>query len=117
MVSPVWYNIRRVGPAKYSLSGEHDVDVPWMIEVRGHDSRGEKIGRILPRFAVDGWDRAAYQELMESRESAEELTKIIVEQVMYLTLTLSLSNVLTIGNMNSMELYWKLLFLIILKDF
>jgi len=83
MVSPVWYNIRRIDTAMYDLTGEHDVDIPWMEEVRGHDSRGEIIGRILPRFTVDGWDRTAYQELMGNKEAEEALTKLIVEQITY----------------------------------
>lgn len=81
MVSPVWYNIRRVGVAKYELSGEHDVDVSWMHEVRGHDSQGEIVGRILPRFAVDQWDREAYQELMTNEDAVKGLTRIIIDQI------------------------------------
>lgn len=81
MVSPVWYNIRRVGVAKYELSGEHDVDVSWMHEVRGRDSEGEIVGRILPRFAVDQWDREAYQELMTNDHAVKILTRIIIDQI------------------------------------
>ena len=81
MVSPVWYNILRVDVGMYDLTGEHDVDVNWMTEVRGRDSREETIGRILPRFAVDGWDNVAYQELLESQAAAEDIVRKIVEQV------------------------------------
>ena len=81
MVSPVWYNIRRIDTGMYDLSGEHDVDISWMEDVRSHDSRNERVGRILPRFAVEGWDKAAYQELMENKEAGDEITRIIVEQV------------------------------------
>ena len=52
-----------------------------MTEVRGRDSREETIGRILPRFAVDGWDNVAYQELLESQAAAEDIVRKIVEQV------------------------------------
>ena len=83
MVSPVWYNIRRTGEGKYELGGEHDVDVNWMKEVRGKDSRGEIVGRILPRFSVEQWDKNAYQELAENVEAAKALIKLIVEQVTY----------------------------------
>lgn len=86
MVSPVWYNIRRTGETTYELKGEHDVDVNWMNEVRGKDSRGETVGRILPRFAVEAWDQNAYQELAQNIEAAKTLVKIIVEQVTYLLL-------------------------------
>ena len=86
MVSPVWYNIRRIGTAKYEISGEHDVDVSWMQEVRGHDSGGEIVGRILPRFAVDQWDKQAYQELISNKDAIEELARIILEQVRYFPL-------------------------------
>jgi hypothetical protein len=81
MVSPVWYTIRRVGDAMYDLRGEHDVDVSWMQQVHGKDSRGDTVGRILPRFTVEGWDQAAYQELAGNIEAVEELIRIIVEQV------------------------------------
>ena len=81
MVSPVWYNIRRTGVAKYQLGGEHDVDVNWMNEVRGNDSRGEIVGRILPRFSVEEWDTNAYKELAENVDAAKALVEIIVEQV------------------------------------
>lgn len=81
MVSPVWYTIRRVGEAMYDVSGEHDVDAGWMEEVRGKDSRGDTIGRILPRFTVEGWDQAAYQELASNLEASEELVRIIIQQV------------------------------------
>ena len=83
MVSPVWFTIRRVGEAMYDVRGEHDVDVSWMQEVRGKDSREETIGRILPRFTVEGWDQAAYQELLANPEAVEELTRVIIEQVKY----------------------------------
>ena len=83
MVSPVWYNIRRTGEATYELKGEHDVDVNWMNEVRGTDSRGETVGRILPRFAVEQWDQTAYQELAQNVEAGKTLVGIIIEQVMY----------------------------------
>ena len=83
MVSPVWYNIRRIDSGVYDLSGEHDVDISWMEDVRSHDSRNERVGRILPRFAVEGWDKAAYQELMENKEAGDEITRIIVQQVTY----------------------------------
>lgn len=83
MVAPVWYTIRRVGEAMYDIRGEHDVDESWIQEVRGKDSRGDTVGRILPRFTVEGWDQAAYQELMENLDAAEELTRMIVEQVKY----------------------------------
>jgi len=83
MVSPVWFTIRRVGEAMYDIRGEHDVDVAWMQEVRGKDSRGEAVGRILPRFTVEGWDQAAYQELLGNPEAVEELTRVIIEQVEY----------------------------------
>lgn len=83
MVSPVWYNIRRVGPSKYEFSGEHDVDKEWMEDVRGVDAEGNTVGRILPRFAVDYWDREAYEELVTSAIAQEELTRGIIEQVKY----------------------------------
>jgi hypothetical protein len=83
MVSPVWYNIRRVGVAQYTLSGEHDVDMGWIDEVRNQDDQGEIVGRILPRFAVEGWDRDAYAELIAVADAEKELTKVIVEQVTY----------------------------------
>jgi hypothetical protein len=85
MVSPVWYNIRRVGIAQYHVSGEHDVDVNWMNEVRATDSRGDIVGRILPRFAVEGWDREAYQELATNVVAQTEFTKLIVQQIKYLS--------------------------------
>jgi hypothetical protein len=84
MVSPVWYNIRRVGVAKYTVSGEHDVDVGWMEEVRGKDDQGHIVGRILPRFAVEGWDRDAYAELISNVEAKEELARVIIEQISYI---------------------------------
>jgi hypothetical protein len=80
-VSPVWYNIRRVGVGKYELSGEHDVDKGWMEDVRGFDANGKVVGRILPRFAVDRWDNTAVQELAQNKEAGEELKRIILEQV------------------------------------
>jgi hypothetical protein len=83
MVSPVWFNIRRVGVAEYQVSGEHDVDVGWMEEVRGTDSRGEPIGRILPRFALEGWNKEAYQELASEQTAQTELVRVLVEQVRY----------------------------------
>lgn len=83
MVSPVWYNIRRVGVGKYELSGEHDVDTGWIEDVRGFDSEGKVVGRILPRFAAERWDNIAIQELAQSKEAGEELKRIIVEQVTY----------------------------------
>ena len=83
MVSPVWYNIRRVGFVQYELSGEHDVDIDWMEEVRGTDSRGEIIGRILPRFTVDGWGQEAYQGLSSNPTAQTELIRLIVGQVKY----------------------------------
>jgi hypothetical protein len=83
MVSPVWYNIRRIDTAMYVLTGEHDVDISWMEEVRGNDSRGEIIGRILPRFTMDGSDKTAYKELIGNKEAEEELIKLILQQIMY----------------------------------
>jgi len=83
MVSPVWYNIRRTGEGKYELGGEHDVDMNWMKDVRGKDSRGEIVGRILPRFSVEQWDKNAYQELAENVEAAKTLITLIIEQVTY----------------------------------
>lgn len=83
MISPVWYNIRRVGVGKYHLTGEHDVDSSWMYEVRGMDSKGELVGRILPRFAVEGWDKDAYEEIIKSQAAQEEFTRVIIEQIMY----------------------------------
>lgn len=88
MVSPVWYIIRRVGVAQYTLSGEHDVDMGWIDEVRSQDDQGEIVGRILPRFAVEGWDRDAYAELISNVDAEKELIKIIVEQVTYTILSL-----------------------------
>ena len=85
MVSPVWYNIRHTGVGKYQVAGEHDVDVLWMEEVRGRDSRGEIIGRILPRFTVEGWDKNAYQELIQDPDAGKELIRVIIEQVEYLS--------------------------------
>lgn len=84
MISPVWYNIRRIDAGMYDLKGEHDVDIPWMKEIRGQDSTGAVVGRILPRFTVEGWDKTAYQELISNKEAGEELTRIILEQVTYL---------------------------------
>jgi hypothetical protein len=89
MVSPVWYNIRRIDTAMYDLTGEHDVDIPWMEEVRGNDSTGDIIGRILPRFTMDGSDRTAYVELIGNKEAEEELTKLILQQIMYIPLCVS----------------------------
>jgi hypothetical protein len=83
MVSPVWYNIRRVGPSKYELTGEHDVDKSWMEQVRSTDTEGHIVGRILPRFAVEHWDRDAYEELITSPSAQEELIRIIIAQVKY----------------------------------
>ena len=87
MISPVWYNIRRTGVEKYSLTGEHDVDRSWMEEVRSTDSAGEVVGRILPRFAVEGWDKDAYEEIITSQSAKEELTRIILEQITYFPVT------------------------------
>ena len=86
MVSPVWYTIRRMGDAMYDLHGEHDVDKSWMEDVRTTDSQGNIVGRILPRFTVEGWDQAAYQELAGNPEAGEELTRIIIDQVKYQSL-------------------------------
>lgn len=83
MVSPVWYNIRRVGPSNYEITGEHDVDKSWMEEVRSTDTEGNIVGRILPRFAVEQWDRDAYEELIASASAQEELARIIIAQVKY----------------------------------
>lgn len=66
------------------MSGEHDVDKSWMEEVRSEDSEGNTVGRILPRFAVEQWDRDAYEELVTNISAQEALTKIIIEQVKYL---------------------------------
>ena len=83
MVSPVWYNIRRVGPSSYEITGEHDVDKSWMEQVRSTDAEGNLVGRILPRFAVEYWDRDAYEELITNVSAQEALTRIIIEQVEY----------------------------------
>ena len=113
MVSPVWYNIRRIDTGMYDLSGEHDVDISWMEDVRAHDSRNERVGRILPRFAVEAWDKAAYQELMDNKEAGEEITRIIVQQIMYSPL----HDPVDLENMTLMGLLWKWLFLSISRDF
>jgi hypothetical protein len=84
MISPVWYNIRRVGPQQYLLQGEHDVDVGWMNDVRGTDSRGEKVGRIVPRFAADGWDKDAYEEVITHTSAQEQLVNMIIAQIQLL---------------------------------
>jgi hypothetical protein len=83
MVSPVWYNIRRIGPAKYVLAGEHDVDKAWMKEVRGVDSNGDRVGRILPRFVVEGWDAKAYHELATVKDAEKEIIRLLLEQIKY----------------------------------
>ena len=118
MVSPVWYNIRRTGVAEYTLTGEHDVDKSWMKEVRGIDSNGKPIGRILPRFAVEGWDKQAYQELMTNLQAQDRLYDLLVEQVEYLPyspVSAILSMVLVlcwdVGNMILMGWFWKWAFL------
>jgi hypothetical protein len=108
MVSPVWYTIRRVGEAMYDLRGEHDVDASWMEEVRGEDSRGDKIGRIMPRFSVEGWDQAAYQELASNLEAVEELIHLIIDQVKYRPNPFA--RLMRGGNMGLMGLLWNLLF-------
>jgi hypothetical protein len=83
MVSPVWFNVRHVGVGQYEVFGEHDIDVGWMEDVRATDSRGEVVGRILPRFALEGWNKEAYQELVAERTAQTELVRVIVEQVRY----------------------------------
>jgi len=112
MVAPVWYNIRRTGEGKYELGGEHDVDVNWMKEVRGEDSRGDIVGRILPRFSVEQWDKNAYQELAETVEAAKTLINLIVEQVTYGPFYTKLMG----GNTSLMGLLWRLLFRIISRS-
>jgi hypothetical protein len=83
MVSPVWYNIRRVGKERYHITGEHDVDSSWMEQVRSADSRGETVGRILPRFTAEAWDKDAYEEILTSPSAMKEFTNIVVEQITY----------------------------------
>jgi hypothetical protein len=102
MVSPVWYNIRRVGVGEYIITGEHDVDVSWMKEVKTHDLRGDVVGRILPRFTFEGWDKSAYQELSQSNEAMNEIIRMIIEQVKY---TPHSGSVLIAGNMDMMGLF------------
>jgi hypothetical protein len=83
MVSPVWFVIHRVDVGKYQVGGDHDVDISWMEEVRGKDSRGDVVGRILPRYGLGGWDRDAYQELLGGPEAQQELIRIVVDHVKY----------------------------------
>lgn len=83
MVSPVWYNIRRVGQGTYTLTGEHDVDISWMKQVRSKDSQGDTVGRILPRFAAEAWDKEAYEEIITNQSALQELTNLILAQITY----------------------------------
>jgi hypothetical protein len=107
MVSPVWYNIRRTGTGKYRIDGEHDVDQGWMREVRYETPGGQVMGRILPRFTADGWDKDAYEEIIKSESAKEEFTRMILEQI---TCRLHCVVRLIAGNTITTALSWNLRF-------
>ncbi|ENN71137.1 hypothetical protein HUJ04_007583 [Dendroctonus ponderosae] len=76
-ISPVWLQIRRTGPRKYEVTGTHDIDKQWVIDVK--NAGRERKTKVVPRVLFDGWTAADYQALFSDPEEAATLTETLVQ--------------------------------------
>ena len=60
-VSPVWLSIRRTGIERYIVEGQHDIDRPWLEEVKAKNPAV----RIVPRIIFEKWSTEDTHALFE----------------------------------------------------
>ncbi|KAI8800521.1 chitinase domain-containing protein 1 [Cladochytrium replicatum] len=80
-ISPVWYTVRPNGES-YVLHGSHDVDQPWISEVRGDP----QVAHIVPRFQMDAWTQEDFVTLLidqtpKGNAARSNLVSIIASEV------------------------------------
>ncbi|KAL6069933.1 Chitinase domain-containing protein 1 [Balamuthia mandrillaris] len=77
-VCPVWYQVRvdRVEKRLF-LTGTHDVDEGWVMEVKGVNGTGPA---IVPRFLLDGWIVEEYSLLIWDEGFASDFVTLLVRE-------------------------------------
>ncbi|CAG9773867.1 unnamed protein product [Ceutorhynchus assimilis] len=76
-ISPVWLQVRRKGPKKYEVTGTHDIDKQWVVDVR--NAGRERKTKIVPRVLFDGWTGKDYTELFNNPKERLSLSKTLIE--------------------------------------
>lgn len=76
-ISPVWLQIRRKGPKKYEVTGTHDIDKQWVIDVK--NAGRERKTKLVPRVLFDGWTANDYTALFKDAEELISMTETLVE--------------------------------------
>lgn len=78
-VSPVWYRIKRQSDG-FALEGSHDVDKPWIDEVRLPNADGDS-AKVLPLFQMKQLTQQDYEYLVQTPSAAASLANIILQEV------------------------------------
>ncbi|XP_025831857.1 chitinase domain-containing protein 1 [Agrilus planipennis] len=76
-ISPVWLQVRCIKPAQYEITGTHDVDKQWILDVK---NAGKERGvKVVPRILFDKWSLKDFQQLLGNYNEMYALTAAIVE--------------------------------------
>ncbi|XP_066250520.1 chitinase domain-containing protein 1 [Euwallacea similis] len=76
-ISPVWLQVRRRGPLDYDVTGIHDIDKQWVINVR--NAGRERNTKVVPRILFDSWTGEDYRALFKNSEEISALNEILVK--------------------------------------
>ncbi|CAF3520953.1 unnamed protein product [Adineta steineri] len=68
-ISPVWFNVKRIGYKKYRIDGTHDIDSEWVKFLKEKNSDI----RIVPRVAFEKWTSGDVHALFESEGEKQQL--------------------------------------------
>ncbi|CEF63990.1 Glycoside hydrolase, family 18, catalytic domain and Chitinase II domain and Glycoside hydrolase, catalytic domain and Glycoside hydrolase, superfamily domain-containing protein [Strongyloides ratti] len=72
-IVPVWFQIVPSADSICSIEGTHDIDRPWINEIKNNSPDT----KILPRFLIDKWDKDTWINMLRDDNVQRECGKIL----------------------------------------
>lgn len=76
-ISPVWLQIKRKGPKSYEVTGTHDIDKQWVVDVK--NAGRERKTKVVPRVLFDGCTSNDYTALIKKEEEVNAMMETLVK--------------------------------------
>ncbi|KAL1498160.1 hypothetical protein ABEB36_009003 [Hypothenemus hampei] len=76
-ISPVWLQIKRNGVQKYEVTGTHDVDQQWIVDVK--NAGRQRKTKVVPRILFDGWTSNDFKAVLLKPEEVQAMNVVLMK--------------------------------------
>ncbi|XP_019871850.2 chitinase domain-containing protein 1 [Aethina tumida] len=77
-ISPVWLQVVKSASMNYQITGTHDVDMKWMVDVK-NAGRERKL-KIIPRIIFEQWTGHDFQKIISEPEERKAVTATLIKE-------------------------------------